>query len=177
MELTDKERILLNIIRRLYSTQLQTYQYINKSKKVYFDIDANPKAGDIVFAQTSGGSNVKIGIYVRPITDGAIIKEIGTGNSVHLYTYKNERFIPIYNLSKFDMLEGDQYKFYIKVLKAIAQKNINTHSLDSLDFDEGTVKIKFEHSNQNGIKIITMKWNKRTTIKAIIDNFDRWRIL
>jgi len=176
--MTDKERILINIIRNLYSTQLTlaiTHWKDEKfyKDKVYFDYWNEPKKGDLVLTLSGSINEWTIGFYEEYLGyDEALIREIGTNN---ICRYGNESFIPIKGLNSISLLERDKYKFYIKVLKAFGREDSYKYRFGGLDFKENNEVVIWVREVFGGmIKKtkpfdINMVWNKKISIKRILE--------
>lgn len=183
-KLTDRERILTRIIDALSTAQLlapggRRYEesaFTGHDGHVYahFAYWREPKAGELVLAKTGGISEWKIGFYVEKLSDaygGAVIREIG-GNL--LCNYSNESFVPIVGLHKTDLLEGDQYLTYQKVLAAFRRGDEYCYRFGGVDF-EGSEMLVWIREVFGGMGrdstpfSVRMKWDKRSTIKQILD--------
>ena len=175
--LTDRERILLKVIDRLSGTQLLArgrnyYPHDFPDGLVHFAYYKDPEPGDLVLAKTGGVGRWKVGFYHQKL-DGsrALIREIG---SDALCDYGNESFLPIVGLSPTDLLEGERYKIYLKVLGAFRKGDEYVYRFGGLDF-EGEEIIIWVREVFGGFGkdskpfSIRMKWNKRTSVKAILE--------
>lgn len=127
--LSDKERIFLAIIAGLDAArvlcpggdcyQQETWRRRGTSEYyMHFAKYREPQPGDLVYANTGHASEWKIGWFVLPPLKPfgpAVIREIG---SQRLCNYGNESFVPIVGLSTEELLEGEERRFYLKVLRA-----------------------------------------------------------
>lgn len=175
-ELTDRERILMTIISHLSATQLLArgrnyYPQDFKDGLVHFAYYKQPEPGDLVLAKTGGVDRWKVGFYHKKL-DGsrALIREIG---SDVLCDYGNESFLPIVGLSPIDLLEGEKYKIYIKVLKAFNKGDEYIYRFGGLDFegDEIVIWVRevFGGLGQESTPFnIRMKWGKHTSVRSIL---------
>ena len=185
--MNDKERILMTIIDRLYSTQVLALNGIRESMfvdeimghdYVHFGAydDRKVKPGDLVLAQTGRVDDFKIGWVESTVThDTCIIREIG---SDRLCRYSNESFIRIVGLHDELLLEGDQYQFKLKVLKAFSRgEHSYIYRYGGIEFPEPRKARFWIRCIFGGVPPgskkpfpVEMKWNKRTTIKSILQN-------
>jgi hypothetical protein len=160
--MSDKERIIMTVARELASCL--------KNPRVKMAYDTQPKSGDLVMAMSSYCANpFLISWYVEPFAGplrGAIVREIG---SEKLCEYANERFVPIVGLRYEELLEGKQYQFFIKVLKAMSRKDEGyTHRFGGILFKEDSVIIRIRMRwESESFYLITFKWNHKMSIKDI----------
>lgn len=183
--MTDKERILFNIIKRLaatYSTALEWGK--EKEYGVYFaswDIglcsEGRLKPGMLVLCQTSPTSDWTIGYLVEKITGGFsrwIVKEI---DSERLCDIGNEQFLPIKGLSVEELLTGDDYKFLVKIKKAFRRGREDWYRFGGIEIIKKKIwkiiiREKFGGCCGPDMESIPfsleIKWNKETTIKYIL---------
>lgn len=178
--LTDRERILVNVVRQMHSTMIMKCKADFLSSAVngecdyaHFSCMKKPSPGDLVLAQTGGDPQWKIGWYVEPIGhDGAVIREIG-GNA--LCNYTNESFHPLVGMHKTYLLEGEQYKAHLKVLAAFRKGDEHAYRYGGVDFegDEMIVTVREWHGgfgrDSHPFKV-RMKYGKKTTVKSILAN-------
>lgn len=183
--MSDKERILTRIIKGLRSTGAlvhdAAYSWSSEPYRsgngyyIHFAPWNEPKRGDLVLCETGEISDVSIGFVHEVISgDRCIIREIGSNK---LCDYGNERFTPIVGLSEIDLLEGEKYEFYRKVLKAFARGDEYWYRFGGLHFDgeDAVIWIRepfggYIQYREHGSEpfSVSMKWNKNTTIKAIL---------
>lgn len=191
--LTDRERILTEVIRGLASTQClrpraagqwssEPYKrdYGDNSYHVHFApwLEKELKKGDLVIGKTGGIHEYTIGFYVAPLSSdlgGAVIREIG---SERLCDYTNEMFEPIVGLTPIQLLEGERYQVYQKVLKAFRKGSEWSYRFSSVDFhDDSTLTIwvreafggRLGHKNVNSLPFaVKIPWSKKTNVKAIL---------
>lgn len=187
--LTDRERILTTIIRELAMAQSlkphaagqwSSEPYWDKSTKRYHVHFApwkqdNLNRGDLVLART--GRSVHewtIGFYVEALPaeqGGAVIREIG---SERLCDYYNEAFEPIIGLTKTQLLEGERYRFYEKVLEAFARGREYTYRFGGVDFNEDNTAVIWVREVFGGLDhdsvpfAVTIPWTRKTSVKAIL---------
>lgn len=161
----DKERILLAIITRI----IPGIMYLNKSdyiESLMLDRGKLQK-GDLVFANTSLNINEFMVGYVEEInSEYVVIREIG---SKRLCNYYNESFSRI-NKEKlgFEILEGLEYKTYIKVLKAFSKYTDYCTRFKSIRFENGKCYVQSRLMFSNDLqKEISFEFNAKTTIKSI----------
>ena len=177
--LSDRERILMQIIDRLSGTFLLMLGAVNERSAfestslgtlTHFAYYAEPKTGDLVLAKTGHVSEWKIGWYVEKRYGGAVIREIG---SDRLCNYDNESFVPIYGLDPIMLLEGDKREFYVKVMRSFSKGNEYSYRFGGLRFDgpEAVITIREvfggmgQQSQPFDVRIV---WNKRMSVKAIL---------
>lgn len=187
--LSDRERILTTVIQELstaailcprgngYDEASWKGRSGNDGMYVHFAHYRKPIAGDLVIGDTGSISQWKIGFYVEPLNDslgGAVIREIG---SQRLCNYSNEEFTPIVGLSKTDLLEGDRYQVYLKVLKAFGKGAEYMYRFGGVDIEDAKMTIWIREafggrssSKDRGSKpfSVEMPWDKKTTVKAIL---------
>lgn len=182
--LSDRERILLHIVDGFSSTQLRSNRvdladswtsdyYTDPSgyTRVHFAFWDKPKPGDLVLAQTGSLSAWKVGFFHEALPSnygGAVIREIGTGV---LCDYSNESFVPIRGLWPDYLWDGDRYKFKVKVLKACRNIDGYQHIYQKINFEGNTaivtIRERFGGMRDSVPYEITLKWNKRTSIKSV----------
>lgn len=190
----DKVRILMTIIRELSATQVCAFHACNGKDIPKRNIDSdieyvhfestlgsdNVKIGDLVLCETSGIHDFTVG-YVQAITgySDCIIREIGTNRICRV---GNERFTKIKGLTKDSLLEGVQYKFKRKVLKAFYWgEHDYKYRFGGLEFtgDKGRtaiIKIREKWGGINHTSIpfdVVIKWNTKTTIKSILEEMTK----
>lgn len=172
--MTDKERILTYLFHTFYP------KYILGNTPNYTESLKDIKIGDLVLSVSSGIHAFSIG-YVTKILDKSemIIREIGSGNTCHI---SNDMFlkIDISDLDQNQFLEGEQYKFYIKI-KEIFDKNnrINNkvYYLHHVSFYDAEIEVHLrerfgEYNIENPIKFIldfNMDITEEEVIKAAND--------
>ncbi len=188
-QFTDRERILTTVIERLSSAAIlcpRGSPYNEASWKdasfncthTHFALYRKSQKGDLVIGRTGSISSWKIGFYVEPLGDtlgGAVIRDIG---SARLCNYSNEEFTPIVGLTKTQLLEGDAYKMYAKVLQAFRKGGEYSYRFGGVDFHEdATVTIWVREvfggrlSNRDADSqpfAVKMPWTKKTSVKAIL---------
>lgn len=182
--LSDRERILMDIIDRLSGTFLlmrgglsshdpAAFQSPSLGTLAHFAYYAEPKPGDLVLAKTGHVSEWKIGWYVEKrhgSFGGAVIREIG---SERLCNYDNESFVPIYGLDPITLLEGDKREFYVKVMRSFAKGGEYVYRFGGLRYEgpEAVITIREvfggmgQPSQQFDVRIV---WNKRLSVKKIL---------
>jgi hypothetical protein len=178
--MNDKERILMLILERLYSTQvlcLRAYDEIKfrDGEYVHFGgYDDRPiQRGDLVMAQTGSISDWKIAwVHTVVTNDTCILREIGSNR---LCNYGNGRFVRIAGMHESLLLEGDKYLFKQKIIRAFQRGDEYIYRFGGVDFlDDGSAKIWIREMF-GGLKdksepfSFEMKWNKNTSIKKILE--------
>lgn len=178
-ELTDRERILTNIILGLSMTQVlgpgtrTLWESAHFRDLVHFAPWDKAKPGDLVLATTGGTNRWTVGWYVEDLPGdygGGVIREIGTGA---LCNYSNETFRPIRNLAPLELLEGEQRQFYLKVLKAFARGDEYLYRFGGLTFDgaSASIRIREAHGGFGSPShpfLVNLQWTRRTSVATIL---------
>ena len=181
--MNDKERILMTILNRLYSTQflcLRGYEEkmfldTDKSEYVHFGAyDDRPiQKGDLVMAVTGNVSDWKIAwVHQVVSSDTCVLREIGSNR---LCTWGNERFCRIAGIHESLLLEGDVYLFEQKVIRAFDKGDEYWYRFGGIDFLENGIARIWIREAFGGIKnrskpfSFELKWNKRTSVKGILE--------
>lgn len=183
--LSDRERILITIIQNLYLNRdtpsdtwsSEPYRYKNgNGYRTHFAPWKKPEPGDLVMAFTGMVSRWKIGWYVKKMDDdeGAVIREIG---SQSLCNYSNEIFYPIRGLRTTELLEQDEYKFYIKVLKAFQFGDEYVYRFNDIKFESGiaiiTIRERFGGVDGESVPFdIRIPWTKSMSINSILTTME-----
>lgn len=166
--MTDKERILMAIVTRiipriLYSSHTDREKYV----KPYMLNTSGLRKGDLVFANTSLQINDFIVGFVDCIeSDCVVIREIG---SDRLCNYYNESFSVI-NKEKlgYEILEGIQYKTYLKTVKAFSRYTNYTTRFKSISFSGNMCTVQARGIFGNDVLFeISFPYNSKTTISSI----------
>lgn len=186
--MNDKERILMTILERLYLTQslcLKGYEEkmfsdsMNGHEYVHFGAydDRPVQKGDLVMAQTGPVNDWKIAwVHQVVSSDTCVLREIGSNR---LCTWSNERFCRIVGLHESLLLEGEEYLFERKVIKAFHKGDKYIYRFGGVDFlDNGIATIWIREvfggmlSDKKGTKPFSfdMKWSPKTSIKSILKN-------
>lgn len=183
--LTDRERILSIVINRLMSSQL-----LNRSGNVHdeaswrdhrgdmtyahFAYYRKPVKGDLVIGRTGwigGPHEYSIGFYDSALPGGAVIREIG---SERLCNYTNEEFTVIAGISRFLLLEGEQYKFSQKVQAAFWKADEYSYRFGGIDFlDKFRAKVWIReafggHRDASVPFAVEMEFDRKTSVKKIV---------
>lgn len=178
--MTDKERILMTILNRMHYTQILCLFGIREAQfadgdnqYVHFGgYDDRPvQPGDLVLCNTTGIHDWKIG-WVHEISgDIHTIREIG---SDRLCNISNETFTRIAGLDPSDVLEGDEYSFREKVIKAFRRGDEYMYRFGGVDFLPDKVARVWVREAHGGFGrpskpfSFEMRWNKKTTIAGIL---------
>lgn len=177
--MTDKERILTLLVKRIYQRALYSPDAIRHWREIQpglLDERKKLKAGDLVVASTSIEPNdFMVGyIHTPPNHEGtAMIREIG---SDRLCEYGNESFMLIdKDLLGEEILEGTQYITRQKVRKAFARaEHSYTLRYAGVEFDGKTCKVMGRKVFSDEILIcFEFTFNSKTTINSIIDRINR----
>jgi len=181
--MTDKERILLTIIRQLSSTETLVMDRPWNPKKyeghVHFapwlaSNDNEIKPGMLVMCETGGIHDWTIGYTIEPLNDnfgGWLIREIGSQRTCRV---SNERFTPIVGLRATDLLEGKEREFYHKVCRAFHKGDEYIYRFGGVDMLPNRrariwIREAFGGLNHNSIPFsFEMNWTPKTSIKAIL---------
>ncbi len=191
--MTDRERILTEIVSHLASTQLladyrrptwngEAFQRRDTGggEYVHFNYKDKPKKGDLVLAKTGGVSEWKVAWYIEPLPGGcggALVREIGSNRTCK---YSNEDFVTIQGLHSSVLLEGEEYEFRNKVLKAFAKGAEYCYRFGGVDFIEENHQARIWVREVFGGMLhpdkarsvpfsVVMPWNKKTSVKAILN--------
>lgn len=172
MELSDRERILTEIVESFAATMLMCGLYDESSFRGMPHVARyrEPKPGELVMGTTGPAGRWKIGWYVEKQSDGALIREIGTGA---LCNYGNESFSAIVGLRDDQLLEGDQRVMKGKILSAFARGDEYLYRFGGAKFDSNkvTITIREAHGGLGGDSMpfsFVMQYDKRTTVKQIL---------
>ena len=175
--MTDKERILLCLVNRLYIKSL--YGTGDRQKWLEMQPGLHQRnnslcPGDLVTTATTIAPNAFMVGYVQEVcSDHVVIREIGSEQACNYY---NEHFHKIdKDLLGYEILEGVQYKTYGKVLKAF-EKSKRSYSIrfQSIEFYEKmcTVKGRKVFSDET-VYTIAFEYKAKTSIKSIVDLLDK----
>lgn len=178
---TDRERILTTLVRELHTTAIlaphaspwheSSYQRRSGGVYVHFAHYRRPVPGDLVMGQSGNVNGWKIAWYVHDIPDGALLREIGSDRTCR---YTNESFAPIVGMCPDDLLDGDKRTMNAKVVAAFQRGGEYRYRNGGCTF-EGDEVVMCVREVFCGIRreshpfYVRMKWNKRTTIKAILE--------
>jgi len=182
--MNDKERILVNIIRNLYSTLLRAELMVDMDysrseslggEHVHFvsgdSRDTVVAKGQLVLCLTNPRHDWAIGFVERVIDNNHLcLREIGTDRICEI---DNEGFAVIAGLQELDLLDRHRWTFRQKVIKAFSRyntKNEYYYRFGGLDFhaDRQAVIWVREWFGDTEPFMVKIKWNTRTTIKAIL---------
>lgn len=175
--LTDRERILLHIIRSLYSGSL----LIHHGARFGTADNAALGPGDLVMGVTAGSHTYHpwlVSEIIRPLEGaqgGYLVRDIVTGETCD---YSNEMFVRIDGLNRSDevFLCGEQRALYEKVNAAFCRAGNDEYRYGGLHFDGPrhariVVRCKFGgwRNGEEAIPFeIPLTFNKRTSIAAIL---------
>lgn len=165
--MTDKERILSAIIHNIIPQMI--YGLEKEREDCIESCMLQPSRlnkGDLVFAATSIYPNDYSVGFVHEVKEKCVvIRKIG---SEKLCNYYNEGFYKI-NKEKlgYEILEGLQYKTYLKVLKAFEYTNYCTRfSGISFDGDKCTVQARTMFENDLVFEV-SFSFDQKTTVAQI----------
>lgn len=164
--MTDKERILSYLLRTMF---FEDKAPVKKNEYRMFATD-KAKVGDIVVSMTSFPNDFSIGYAEEINNEYVLVREIGSKRKCKYY---NEAFysFDMEKLSKIQLLEGTEYKTFIKVEKALKYcwlrfKDINFQNgvcyvdLREIFQDETYASFKFKYTSKTTIKEIVNVMNK-----------------
>lgn len=179
--MTDKERILTHIIQILTVHEMAYHNLPNES---YFNrLMLSPpiiplertkcKIGDISVAMSSGVNRWTVGAIHDVKDNYVIIREFGTGQ---LCKYYNEAFFTFdrKNFSRYELLEGRDYKIYTIFCKCLRD---GPFAQKDFDFDDDHRKVnlkirkKFTDECCASVDIDTTQ-----SLKSIKMKIDEWLI-
>lgn len=170
--MTDKERILMIIVSRIIPGLMYgSFNERDKYVKSYMLEPSKLQHGDLVFANTSITPNDFMVGFVERVDnerDCVVIREMGTKR---LCDYFNESFSVI-NKERigFEVLEGIQYKTYLKVLKAFSKYADYGTRFRSISFDGNICTIESRKMFSNDLENEwSFKYDNKTSIKSIGD--------
>ena len=173
MSMSDKERILICLVNRIYGKALYG------SRKEWLDMQPgllsgkNPlQPGDLVTAFTTISPNEWMVGFVHEVKAKAgivVIREIG---SDRLCNYSNETFMRIdKNILGYEILEGVQYQIYKKVKQAFTDANYAyTFRFKDISFQGDTCRVEARRSFKNETAFqIEFCYDSETTIESIVE--------
>lgn len=166
--MTDKERILMAIVTRIIpGIFCSSYADREKYVKPYMLNISGLRKGDLVFANTSLQINdFIVGFVDHAESDCVVIREIG---SDRLCNYYNESFSVI-NKEKlgYEILEGIQYKTYLKTVKAFSKYTNYATKFKSISFNGNMCTVQArEIFGDDMLFEISFPYNSKTTISSI----------
>jgi len=180
----DKNRILMEVIKELHTTLMLGVRYQDFDRTlldrgvgreyVHFGRFEEIKSGDLVMGTTGHTSDFTIG-WVDEVLGHShcMIREIG---SDRLCNYSNESFVKIKGLKPEQLWEQEYKEFEKKLIKAFVRGGDWEHRYGGLEFGEdrknrtATISIRKRWGNPDYHPFsFTMKWNKRTSIKKILE--------
>lgn len=162
--MTDKERVLLTIIKSFYVKHiLSSLELFDKCKT------SEIRTGDLVLAMTSGVHDFTVGYVTKIDSESEMsIREIGSNKICNI---GNEQFYKIpfdILINENNLLEGNQYLIYEKVLKAFHKYGGYNNRFHSIEFDDCMCKVKSREAFSNKVKNeVNFKYNSKTTVKSI----------
>lgn len=180
--MTDKERILMTILRSMDFTQKLCLNGVHEQQFVERDggyvhfggyDDRHIQIGDLVMGATSHYSHEFMFGWVHKIINEheIIMREIGSERLCH---YGNEKFVRIVGVDPSLLLEGDKYEFDQKVQRAFAKGDHYVYRYGGVTFHDDQEAEIFIREVFGGLKnpskpfFFKMKWNKRTSVSKIL---------
>jgi hypothetical protein len=189
LELTDRERILTNLVRRLCDTVNSVAHYVDRSSEFPNDIypltdsfNREIKVGDVVVAWSSGIHPFTVAEVVSTkVNDsygGYRAKDLVTGLECDIV---NDHGIILKNFRKqmrHELLVGKERIFYKKVLKAMSEID-DWHRFADIEFQgkvcKITVREKYGGSDaEPSVPYeVSLKWNARMSVKKLIEELEK----
>ncbi|BAO05231.1 hypothetical protein CF067_17550 [Clostridium sporogenes] len=167
----DKERILTHIFSTFYPRYLLCMDNRMDLIKNLSEINV----GDLVLAVTSGIHEFTIGYVVDKMNEAdMVLREIGSKNTCKI---SNEMFYKIdtSHLSKHILLEGEQYKLYLKTVKALNKfidTSCNQYRFMEMEFEGSIATVylrkKWHEYNKETAPKFSFSYNTKTTQKSIL---------
>lgn len=172
MSMSDKERILICLVNRIYQKALY-----GSARREWLDMQPglisgnNPlQPGDLVTAFTTIVPNEWMVGYVHEVKkDCVVIREIG---SDRLCNYHNESFMRIdKEILGYEILEGIQYQIFKKVEKAFAETDYSyTFRFKDISFQGDTCIVEGRRAFKNEtVFSIEFCYDSETTIESITE--------
>jgi hypothetical protein len=180
--LTDRERILLSVIRGLYGTQLyltlratrsgestETLFASDFSRRTHFATYRTPQKGDLVLCQSMPLNEWVVGFCEENRGNGEMmVREIGSDRLCHV---GNESFVPITGLNDYELLEGDQFKFQQKVIKTFWKYEEYSYMYAGVDFLNETDAIIWVRKKWSDDRFsIPVNWTTKISMKKLADH-------
>ena len=174
MAMSDKERILICLVNRIYGKAV----YGSPSdRREWQDMQTgllsgkNPvQPGDLVTAFTTVFPNEWMVGFVHEVKeDYVVIREIG---SDRLCNYSNETFLRIdKKILGYEILEGVQYQIYKKVTKAFTEASYSyTFRFKDISFQGDTCKVEGRRAFHNETAFqVEFSYDSETTIESITE--------
>lgn len=177
--MTDKERILLALVRSLARPVFRADEIAYQEKHDLPRVTTlrKPVIGDLVICQGSGRPYPHPWVVgwveseYDPQTAACTIREL---DSDRVCRVSNESFAIVEGMPPELLLTGAQHGFVVKVHKAFARGSEWAYRYDGVDFRDDTVKIWVREAfgglgdGESIPFVVEMPWTKRTTIKAIL---------
>lgn len=159
--MTDKERILSYLLRTMF---YENKAPVKKNEYRMYSTD-NVEVGDIVVSRTSFPNDFSIG-YAEEINGNyVLVRKIGSQRKCKYY---NEEFysFDMKKLSKIQLLEGVEYKTFIKVEKALKGCKLR---FKDINFKNGICYVDLRKIFEDEVYAsFEFKYTNKTTIKEII---------
>ena len=174
--MTDKERILICLVNRIFQGALYSPDSVQKWRKDqpgFLEHDKQLIPGDLVTGMSTIAPNEFLVGYVdKVLPEYVVIRELG---SKRLCRYYNERFMRIdKSILGYEILDGVQYETYQKVLKAFSNSN-NSYGIrfQSIEFEGKicTIGARKVFSDET-VYTVQFAYNAKTSIKSITDRLN-----
>lgn len=169
--MSDKERILLTLINRMYRQALygprKQIEEWRDMQPTMIGNDNPLEPGDLVTTMTTISPNAFMVGYVQEVRDDCVvIREIGSSNTCHYY---NERFLKIdKSILGYEIFEGKEYSIYKKVLTAFTEAEPYSLMFHSIRFDGKNCTITGRTMfHDDAVLETSFRYNSKTTIKSI----------
>lgn len=174
--MTDKERILIYLVDRIFMGALYSPDSVRKWREDQpgiFKHDKRLMPGDLVAGMSAITPNEFLVGYVdKVLPECVVIREIG---SKRLCNYYNERFMRIdKSMLGYEILEGMQYATYQKVLKAFSRSN-NSYGIrfQSIEFEGKTCIVNARQVfSDETVYTVRFSYNSKTSIKSVVERLN-----
>lgn len=174
MAMSDKERILICLVNRIFSKALYgpsstRLKWLDMQTGMFSDLNYL-KPGDLVTTMTTIFPNEWMVGFVHEVKPNfVVIREIG---SDRLCDYSNETFLRIdKEILGYEILEGIQYQTYKKVQKAFTETNFYyTFRFKDISFQGDTCRVEGRRTFGNEtVFSICFCYDSETTIESIVE--------
>jgi len=178
--LTDRERVLLAIIRGLETTMVLGrpdghggWCDHDGGPRAHFGM-REPKPGDVVLCKTQREHSVwEVAYYVEPIPDGALLRAIGDDR---LCRMTNECFAPLVGMRENETLDGADARFVLLARKAFGVIDSYVCRYGGVHFGEPGHATVYAREAFDGMLrgyhsvpiAVPMEYGKRTTLRSIV---------
>jgi len=188
--MTEKERILIDIIKQLKTAQALSHGFYGYKRDTFKGTregeyythwglgteERDIKIGDLVMCETMHTSDYSIGFVHTILTSSnMVIREIGTNR---LCNVSNEMFVPLRDIHESILLDGDRRAFRNKVQKVIRKADHTWHLYGGIKFLEDNIAEVTIRTRYGGLDCevpykVKINWNKRTSQKFILEELNK----